>query len=57
MVTICTHIKTFVKQILRRKVMKNVFCIRIRTRVGIYGKVWPEPEGNPEGSGHIKSIS
>ena len=22
-----------------------VFCIRIRTRGGIYGKIWPEPKG------------
>ena len=24
------------------------FCIRIRTRGGIYGNIWPEPEGNPK---------
>ena len=24
-------------------------CICIETRVGIYGEIWPEPEGNPEG--------
>ena len=28
-------------------------CISVRTRGGLYGKLWPEPEGNPEGSGHI----
>ena len=36
-----------------------VCCIRIRTRGGIYGKIWPEPEGlpegNPKGSGLILS--
>ena len=26
------------------------FCIRIRTRGGIYGKIWPEPEGLPKGA-------
>ena len=25
-------------------------CIRIRTRGGMYGKIWPEPEGLPEGN-------
>ena len=29
------------------------YCIRIRRKGGIYGKIWPEPEGNPEGSGNI----
>ena len=29
------------------------YCIRIRTRGGIYGQIWPEPEGNPSGSGLI----
>ena len=33
------------------------YCIRIKTTGGIYGKIWPEPEGNsegnPEGSGLI----
>ena len=24
------------------------YCIRIRTRGGIYGKIWPEPEGLPD---------
>ena len=33
----------------------KVYCICIRTRGGIYGKIWPEPEGNPEGSDHILS--
>ena len=32
------------------------YCIRIRTRGGIYGKIWPEPEGNPEGSGLFFTI-
>ena len=30
-----------------------LYCIRIRTRGGIYGKIWPEPEGLPLGSGLI----
>ena len=30
-----------------------IYCIRIRTRGGIYGKIWPKHEGNPEGSGLI----
>ena len=29
---------------------KEIFCICIRTRGGIYGEIWP---GTPEGSGHI----
>ena len=29
------------------------YCICIRTRGGMYGKIWPEPKGNPEGSGLI----
>ena len=29
------------------------YFIRIRTRQGIYGEIWPEPKGVPEGSGHI----
>ena len=24
------------------------YCIGIETRGGIYGEIWPEPEGNPE---------
>ena len=28
----------------------NVVFIRIRTRGGIYGKIWPEPERFPEGA-------
>ena len=28
-----------------------VYCICIRMRGGIYGKIWPESEGNPTGSG------
>ena len=28
-------------------------CIRIRTRGRIYGKIWPELEGNPKESGLI----
>ena len=31
------------------------YCISNRTRGGKYGKIWPEPKGNPEGSGHILS--
>ena len=26
----------------------QAYCIRIRTRGGIYGKIWLEPEGLPE---------
>ena len=36
------------------KIKNNgAYCIRIWTREGIYGKIWPEPEGNPKGSGQI----
>ena len=31
-------------------------CIRIRTREGIYGKIWPEPEGLPEGNPKNSSL-
>ena len=30
-------------------------CIRIRTQGGIYGKLWPEPEGFPESAARGKS--
>ena len=30
------------------------YCIRIRTRGGIYDEIWPE-KGTPEGSGHVSS--
>ena len=30
-------------------------CIRIRTRGGIYGKIWPEPEGLPESAAQGQS--
>ena len=30
-------------------------CIRIRTRGGIYGKIWSEPEGLPEGAARGQS--
>ena len=33
------------------------YCIHIRTRGGIYGKIWPEPEGFPEGSDNISSYT
>ena len=33
----------------------SVYCIRIRTRGGIYGKIWPEPEGLPKGAARGQS--
>ena len=36
-------------------VFLEVYCIRIRTRGGIYGKIWLEPEGLPEGSARGQS--
>ena len=33
----------------------EISCIRIRTRGGIYGKIWPEPEGLPEGAAQGQS--
>ena len=44
--------------ILHRGYLESIiFCIRIWTGGGIYGKIWPEPEGlpecNPKGSGLI----
>ena len=30
-------------------------CIHIRTRGGIYGKIWPEPKGLPEGAARGQS--
>ena len=29
---------------------KEIFCICIRTRGGIYGEIWPEPKGVPKGA-------
>ena len=29
---------------------EKVYCIRIRRRGGIYGEIWPEPRGVPEGA-------
>ena len=30
----------------------NGYCIRIRTRGGIYGQIYPPSEGVPEGEAH-----
>ena len=27
--------------------IKEIYCVRIRRRRGIYGKIWPEPKGVP----------
>ena len=33
--------------------IKLLYCIRIRMRGDIYGKIWPGPKGNLDGSDHI----
>ena len=34
----------------------NKYCIRFKTRGGIYGKIWPEPEGFPKGEDWVKTV-
>ena len=33
----------------------GIYCIHIRTRRGIYGEIWPQPEGVPEGAAQESS--
>ena len=47
-----THLHTHIQT---HKQTDNLYCIRIRTRGGIYGKIWPEPEGLPAGTARGQS--
>ena len=44
----CTAVKA--RKFMGIKVKHSRYCIRIRRRRGIYGEIWPEPKGVPEGA-------